>query len=195
MVCACGGDVDDLALHCLDKRRIFPFWVYDNHIGVRVCEDDVRHFLLCRKGFSCPRHTEDKGISVQKVAAVGDNHIFADDILPVIHAVFVVDFLHTERDKHRKALRGKGTQGVNPADAKGQGCVQPVHLLIFQHGELAEVLPCHGQQGFRIIVKLFLCFRRMHHRQHRKQSFSGHGLSNRPEIPCFLSSAVQGHRG
>ena len=34
-------------------------------------------------------------------------HILGNDILPVVHAVFVADFLHTERDKHRKALRGK----------------------------------------------------------------------------------------
>ena len=168
MVFACSRNMNDLALHRFHKGRILSLWVYDNHIGVRVCENDVRHFLFRCKGLSCTRHSEDKGIAVQQVAAVGDNHIFADYILPVIHAVFVVDFLHTERDKHRKALRGKGTQGVNPADAKGQSRVQSVHLLIFQHRKLTEVLSCRSKQGFGVIVKLFLSFRRMHHCQHRK---------------------------
>ena len=104
MVFTCGRDVNDLALHRFHKGRIFSLWVYNNHISVRVCENDIRHFLFRRKGLACTRHAEDKGIAVQQVAAVGDNHIFADYILSVIHAVFVIDFLHTERDKHRKEL-------------------------------------------------------------------------------------------
>ena len=105
MIFTCRRDVNDLALHCLNKRRIFPLWVYDNHIGIGVSQNDIRHFFFCRKGFTHTRHTKNKGIPIQKMAAVGDNHIFRDYILPIIHTVFVVDFLHTERDKHRKALR------------------------------------------------------------------------------------------
>ena len=102
------------------------------------------------------------------MAAVGDNHILADYILSVIHAVFVIDFLHTERDKHRKALRGKGTQGIYPADSKRQSRIQSVHLLKFQHRKLTEVLSCRGKESFGVIVKLLLCFRRMHHSKHGK---------------------------
>lgn len=58
-------DVDDLALHCLYKRRILTLWVYNDNIGVGVGQNDIRHFLLCRKGFTCTRHTEDKRITIQ----------------------------------------------------------------------------------------------------------------------------------
>ena len=163
MVFTCSRDVNDLALHCLDKRRILSLWVYNYHIGIRVCENDICHFFLCRKGFACTRHTEDKGVAVQEVAAVGNNHIFADYILSVIHAVFVIDFLHTERDKHCKAFRSKGTQSIYLSHTKGQGCIQSVHLLIFQHGELTKVLSCGSQKSFCVTIKLFLCFSRMHH--------------------------------
>ena len=103
------------------------------------------------------------------MAAVCDNHIFADGVLPVIYAVFVMDFLYSERNKHRKAFRCEGTHRINPADTKRQGGIQPVHLLIFQHRKLTKVLSGCGKESFRIIVKLFLCFRRMHHRQNRKK--------------------------
>ena len=42
-------DVNDLALHCLNKRRILSLWVDDDNIGVGVGQNDVRHFFLCRK--------------------------------------------------------------------------------------------------------------------------------------------------
>ena len=102
------------------------------------------------------------------MAAVCNDHIFADHILPVIHTVLVIDFLHTEGDKYRKALCGKGTQGVNLADTKGQGGIQSIHLLIFQYRKLAQVLSGGGKKCFRIIVKLLFRFCRMHHCQNSK---------------------------
>ena len=52
MVFARCRDVNDLALHRLYKRRIFPFRVNDNDIGVWVCENDIYHFFFRREGFS-----------------------------------------------------------------------------------------------------------------------------------------------
>ena len=71
------------------------------------------------------------------MTAVGDNHVLGNDVLPVIHAVLMVDFLHSKRDKHGKALRGEGTQGIYFPHAERQGGVQTVHLLVLQHGKLA----------------------------------------------------------
>ena len=179
--------MNDLALHCLYQRRILSLWVYNNHIGVRVGEDDARHFLFRRKGLARTRHAEDKGIAVQKVAAVGDNHIFADNILSVIHTVLMVDFLHTERDKHRKALRGEGTQGINLPHAERQGGIQTVHLLIFQHGKLAEMLSCCCEQGFRVVVELLFGISRMHHREDGKHHPLVTGRQIVEELLAFLS--------
>ena len=135
-------------------RLILSLWVNDDNIGVGVGQNDVRHFFLCRKGFACTRYAEDKGITVEQVAAVSDNHILADYILPVINAVFVIDFLHPKRNKHRKAFRSKGTQGVNlshterqhrnsmpwsfePAILSGS---KPKKLPVPQEG--SKILPC-----------------------------------------------------
>ena len=168
-------NVDDFALHGFYQWRIFPLRVDNNNIRIGICEDDIGHFLFCRKGFTCTRHTENKGVSVEQVAAVGNNHVLTDHILPVIYTVLVVDLLHPERDKYGKAFRCQRAQGIDLTHTKRQRRVQSVHLLIFQHRKLTQVLSGSRKQSFGVIVKLFLCFRRMHHRQHRKTSFSGHG--------------------
>ena len=160
--------MNNLSLHCFNKRGIFTLWVNDDYIGIRVGQNDIRHFFLCSKRFSCTRHTENKGIAVKKLPAVGDNHIFADDILTVIHTIFVVDFLHSEWDKHCKALCCEGTQGIYLPYTKWQSCIQSVHLLIFQHRKLAQMLSCGSQESFCIIVELLFGICRMHHRQHGK---------------------------
>ena len=112
--------MNDLTLHRLNKRRILSLWVNNDNIGIGVGQNDVRHFFLCRKGFACTRHAEDKGITVEQVAAVGDNHILADYILPVINTVLVIDFLHPKRNENCKAFRSKGTQGVNLSHTERQ---------------------------------------------------------------------------
>ena len=121
------------------------------------------------------------------MAAVGDNHIFADNILPIIHAVLMVDFLHTERNEHRKALRCQGTQGINLPYAKRQSRVQPVHLLIFQHGELAEMFSGCREQGFRIIVKPLFGIGGMHHCQHGEHHSLVTGRQIVQKLLAFLS--------
>ena len=179
--------MNDFSLHCLNKRGILTLWVNDDYIGIRVGQNDIRHFFLCSKGFSCTRHTENKGIAVKELPAVGDNHIFADDILTVIHTIFVVDFLHSERDKHCKALCCEGTQGIYLPYTKCQSCIQSVHLLIFQHCKLAQVLSCSSQDSFCIIVELLFGICRMHHRQHGKHHSLVTGRQIVQKFLAFLS--------
>ena len=45
--------MNDLSLHSLNKRRILTLWVNDDYIGIRVGQNNIRHFFLCGKGFSC----------------------------------------------------------------------------------------------------------------------------------------------
>ena len=187
MAFACCRDMNDLALHRLYKRRIFSLRVYNNDIGIRVCENDICHFFFCCKGFSCSRHTENKRVAVEQIAAVGNNHIFADNILPIVNAVFVMNFLHSERNKNRQTFRCKSPHCINLADAKRQGGIQPVHLLIFQYRKLTEVLSGCGKESFRIVVKLLLCFSRMHHRQNRKHHSLVTGCQIVQELLAFLA--------
>ena len=183
--------MNNLSLHCFNKRGIFTLWVNDDYIGIRVGQNDIRHFFLCSKGFSCTRHTENKGIAVKELPAVGDNHIFADDILTVIHTIFVVDFLHSERDKHCKALCCEGTQGIYLPYTKWQSCIQSVHLLIFQHRKLAQMLSCGSQESFCIIVELLFGICRMHHRQHSKHHSLVTGRQIVQKFLAFLSLLFQ----
>ena len=187
MVFARCRDVNNLALHSLYKRRIFSLRVNDNNIGIRVCENNICHFFFRRKGFSCSRHTENKRVAVEQIAAVSNNHIFADNILTVVNAVFVVNFLYSERNKYRKTFRCKSTHCIDFANTKRQGGIQSVHLLIFQHRKLTQVLSGSCEQGFGVIVKLFLCFSRMHHCQNRKHHSLVTGCQIVQELLAFFA--------
>ena len=103
----------------------------------------------------------------------------------------MVDFLHTERDEHGKALRGEGAEGVNLPHAERQGGIKPVHLLKFQHSELAEVLPRRSEQGFRVIVELLPALRRMHHREDGKHHPLVTGREVIEKFLAFLSLLLQ----
>lgn len=75
--------------------------------------------------------------------------------LPPVHTSAVINFLRPERYQHRQRFGGQRPQGVNLSQAKGQHSVQSILLLIFQHGELSEVLAGGGEQGFGVTFKLF----------------------------------------
>ena len=119
------------------------------------------HYNYAFNTYNENRYDEDKGITVEQVAAVGDNHILADYILPVINAVLVIDFLHPKRNENRKAFRSKGAQGVNLSHTKRQHRIQSVHLLIFQYGKLTQVLSGSREQRFCVAVKLLLAVSRI----------------------------------
>ena len=103
----------------------------------------------------------------------------------------MVDFLHTERDKHCKALCCEGTQGIYLPYTKWQSCIQSVHLLIFQHRKLAQVLSCSSQESFCIIVELLFGICRMHHRQHGKHHSLVTGCQIVQKFLAFLSLLFQ----
>ena len=103
----------------------------------------------------------------------------------------MVDFLHTEGDKYGKALRRQRPQRINLPHAERQGGVQPVHLLKFKHGKLAEMLPCRRKQGFGVIVKLLFGVCGMHHRKHRKHHPLVTGRQIVQKFLAFLSLLFQ----
>ena len=103
----------------------------------------------------------------------------------------MVDFLHTERDKHCKALCCEGTQGIYLPHTKWQSCIQSVHLLIFQHRKLAQMLSCGSQESFCIIVELLFGICRMHHRQHGKHHSLVTGCQIIQKFLAFFSLLFQ----
>ena len=112
-----GRDIDDFTAECLYNLRIFSLRVDDNNICIGG-KNDIFNLSLCYKGFTTAGYAEDKGITVKELSAVGDNHIFADNILTVVNAVLVVNVLNTERNKYRKAFRSQGSESVNLSRSK-----------------------------------------------------------------------------
>ena len=85
------------------------------------------------------------------------------------------NILYPEWDKDRQRFGGQGAEGINLSHAKRHSRVQTVHLLKFQDTKLTQVLSRRGEQGFGVVVELFLGIRRMHKSQNGKH----HSL-----IPC-----------
>ena len=59
-----------------------------------------------------------------------------------VDAAHFLYFLHLERHEHRKALRGKGTQGIDLTHTDRQYRIECVKLLIFHSRQLTKVLSC-----------------------------------------------------
>ncbi len=64
--------------------------------------------------------------------------------------------------------RGQRPQGFHPAQAIGQDGIQAVLLLVAQNGELAQVLPADGHEGFRVGVQLLQRIGHMHQCDNRE---------------------------
>ena len=130
MIGRSSGNMDYLAAERLHKLRIFPLRINDDHIGIRG-KNHILDLALCGKGLAAARYAEDKGITVKELLAVGDNHILADNILPVVDTVLVKNILHSEGDKHGETFGREGTEGINLPYTKRHNRIQPVHLLKF----------------------------------------------------------------
>ena len=78
----------------------------------------------------------------------------------------VPDLLGLKGHEHRQCLGGQRPQGVDPPQAQGECRHQPIRLLPVQRGQLAQVLPGGGLEGFRVAVQFLLGVGQMHQRHH-----------------------------
>lgn len=196
MVVAGGGQHDCLAVHRLDQRGIFSLRVNENIIRIRVCQNQPDKFILADKGLAGTGHAENHSVSVEKVAAVDDDQIFADGILPEIHAVGVTDFLCAERGKNRKTVGGQGANRVNFSYAIRQRGVERVHLLVFQ--------PCQtrsagsGENCSGVAVKLLFAVGGMHDgndRQHHSLVVGSEVIEKILHLRALLAHVKGNHGG
>ena len=112
----------------------------------------IGDFALCGERLSAARYTEDKAISVKQLRAVGKNHVFADDILPIKNTLCVSDFLYAERDLNGKGFGNQSTEDIQFLYACGKHCMQSVKLLKLQDCDLADTLPRKFLHGFCLLV-------------------------------------------
>src|SRR5690606_1286554 len=76
----------------LATQRIYQSGI----LPLRVNQDDVviaRQYLIDDfpfrgEAFTGTGYAKDKTVSIQQLLSIGDDHIFADDVLPVINAVW-----------------------------------------------------------------------------------------------------------
>ena len=118
--------------------------------------------------------------------AVRHDEIFADGVLPVVHAAPVPDLLGLKGHENSQRFRGQSTQSIDAAQAQRQRRHQPVRLLPVQCRELTEVLAGNGLQRFRVTVQFLLAVRQMHQRHHREH----HALITGSEIVQHLTGLL-----
>ena len=112
MVPGIRGDVNDLAAEHANQRAVLAFRVDDNNIT--VASQEQRHDLrLSEEALAGTGHAEHESVAVQHLLAVHKEQILADDVLPTVDTVLVVDLLRLEGHEHRGGLRCQGAQRVD----------------------------------------------------------------------------------
>lgn len=135
------GDVDDLSAERLNKRRILTLRVDDDNVRVPV-QHEVGNLALAGKRLTGAGYAEDERVAVEQAATVGDDHIVADRVLPVVDAALVSDLLYLEGHEDREAFGCQRSQHVDLSAPDGQHRIQPIHLLKLQNGKLTEMPSC-----------------------------------------------------
>ena len=79
------GDIDHLAAQALNQRAIFAFGIDNDDIVVRG-EGNAGDLLLGGEGLAGAGDAQNEAVSVQQFLPVGNDEVFADYILPVVHA-------------------------------------------------------------------------------------------------------------
>ena len=146
-----------------DKGRIFALRVTDQNILIRAGQRQKDDKELRKERFACARNAQQEHRLIQEVGKVTKDQIVGNGIFSKVDAAHFLYLLHLKGHEHRKAFRGKGTQGIDLSYADRQHRVECVKLLILHRGKLAQVLSCCRQQDLCVGVKLFLGIRNMNH--------------------------------
>ena len=153
----------DIIAHRFDQRRELTLRIADQNIVFGVQHEEGNK-LLGGKGFAGAGNAQKERGLIEKICLVAHDKVVAYGVLPKVDASRILNLLHLERDKHRKALGGQGAEGIDPACAYGKDGVQTVELLILQHSKLAHVLSRNGKHRFGVAVELLFAFCGEHHR-------------------------------
>ena len=136
----------------------FPLWItnQDLVIGIIRVEHEKGDQLFHCKRFSGTGNAQIKGRLVQEIRLVAHDEVVGNGVLPKVNAALILDFLYLKRNEHRQTFGSKGTERIDLARSDGQGCIEAVKLLKFEHRKLAHMLSCHRKHRFCITVELLL---------------------------------------
>ncbi len=192
-----GGDVHHLAAQPFDEGPVLGLRIYDNDVILRG-QRQIDHLPLGGEGLAGAGHPKDKAVAVQKLLPVGDDEVFADHVLPIVHSALIPHLLGLEGHEDGQGLGGQRPQGVDPPQAQRECSHQPVRLLPVEGGELAQVLPGGGLEGVRVAVQLLLGVCQMHqghHGEHHPLVAGGEVVQHLPGFFSLLFQIIRHHGG
>ena len=102
-----GGDVYHLAAQPFDEGPVLRLRVDYDDIVIGG-EGQIDHLPLGGEGLAGAGHAQHEAVSVEQFFPVCDDEILADDVLPVVHAALIPDFLGLEGHEHCQSLGGQG---------------------------------------------------------------------------------------
>ena len=126
-----GRDLHHLATQSFYQRTVFRLRIDDQDV-ILGRESQGGNLPLGSKGFTGARHAQNKSVAVEVLLAVGNDEIFADDILAVVDAAPVPDLLGFEGHEDGQGLGGQGPQGVDPPQPHGESGDKACILLPVQ---------------------------------------------------------------
>ena len=190
-------DGTNVVPHRLHQRGKLALGIADQNIVIRVEHEEGDQFLY-RERFARAGHTEDKRRLVQQRFLIAHNEVVGDGVLAEVDAALVHDLLHLEGNEHGKALRRQRPEGVNAPRPDGQHGIEPVILLVLQHGKLTHVLAGNGQHGLGVALELLLCFRSKNHSenaQHHALVAGGEIVQKLLGLPALEFHVIGDHGG
>ena len=164
---------------------------------VRI-QRQAHDLLLGHEGFAGAGHTQYKAVAVEQLLPVGNDEVFADDVLAVVHTAPIPHLLGLKGHEDGQGLGGQGAQGVDPPQAQRQDGGQAVRLLPAQGGELAQVLAGNGLESIGIAVQLLLGIRQVHqghHGEHHPLVTGRQIVQHLPRLLPLLLHVVGNHGG
>ena len=144
-------NADNLTAKLL-QHGVLALGIADKNVVVGI-KRKLFHFVFRTKGLAGTRHAKAQRGTVHQFRFIDDNHIAADGVFAIVNSAVMEHFLHTERNKHSCALRGKRAERVYLPYAIGQHGFESLKLLIFERGKLTEPSAADGKQGFGIAIQ------------------------------------------
>ncbi|MNW64359.1 hypothetical protein D3C74_426380 [compost metagenome] len=99
-----GGYINRLATQSIHQGGVLPFRVDQDDIVI-AGQHLIDNFPFRGKALAGTGYAEDKAVSIHQLLAVGNNHVFADDILSIVNATRMNDFLRPKRNKDSRTFR------------------------------------------------------------------------------------------
>ena len=115
-----GGDIHHFAAQPFDQGPVLAFRVDYDDIVIGG-QGQIDHLPLGGEGLAGAGHTQHKAVAVEQFLSIGNDEIFGDHVLPVVHTALIPHLLGLEGHEDGQRLGGQRPQGIDPPQTQGQG--------------------------------------------------------------------------